>query len=235
MDVWFARQMVSERLKLAENDIPPGYGSPELGPVSTGLGEIYEFYLASKKHTPMELRTMLDWVVAIKLRAVPGVVEVNGMGGRGQAVPGRPRPQAAGRATGCRSATSRASSRRTTPPIGAGYIEKNRESFVIRADAQFHSIEEIENTVVTSDADGTPVLHQAARRGAHRAGAALRRGHQARRGRDRRGHGDDADRLQLARGRARGEGAAGGDPEGAARRASRSGRTTTAPSSSAAC
>ena len=56
------------------------------------------------------------------------------------------------------AATSRASSRRTTPPIGGGYIEKNRESFVIRADAQFHSIEEIENTVVTSDADGTPVL-----------------------------------------------------------------------------
>ena len=81
IDVWFARQMVSERLKLAENDIPHGYGRPELGPVSTGLGEIYEFYLASKKHTPMELRTLLDWVVAIKLRSVPGVVEVNGMGG----------------------------------------------------------------------------------------------------------------------------------------------------------
>ena len=56
-------------------------GRPELGPVSTGLGEIYEFYLVSKRHTPMELRTMLDWVVAYKLRAVPGVVEVNGMGG----------------------------------------------------------------------------------------------------------------------------------------------------------
>ena len=80
-DPWFARQLVSERLKLAETDIPPGYGRPELGPVSTGLGEIYEFYLVSKKHTPMELRTLLDWVVAYKLRAVPGVIEVNGMGG----------------------------------------------------------------------------------------------------------------------------------------------------------
>ena len=80
-DTWFARQAVSERLKLAETDIPPGYGRPELGPVSTGLGEIYEFYLVSKRHTPMELRTLLDWVVAYKLRAVPGVIEVNGMGG----------------------------------------------------------------------------------------------------------------------------------------------------------
>ena len=80
-DPWFARQLASERLKLAESDIPPGYGRPELGPVSTGLGEIYEFYLVSKNHTPMELRTILDWVVAYKLRAVPGVIEVNGMGG----------------------------------------------------------------------------------------------------------------------------------------------------------
>ena len=80
-DTWFARQMVGERLKQAEADIPPGYGRPELGPVSTGLGEIYEFYLVSKRHTPMELRTLLDWVVAYKLRAVPGVIEVNGMGG----------------------------------------------------------------------------------------------------------------------------------------------------------
>jgi len=80
-DPWLARQMVSERLKVAEADIPPGYGNPELGPVSTGLGEIYEFYLVSKRHTPMELRTLLDWDVSIKLRTVPGVVEINGMGG----------------------------------------------------------------------------------------------------------------------------------------------------------
>src|SRR5882672_11931094 len=79
--VWFARQLVSERLKLAEADIPEGYGRPELAPVSTGLGEIYEFYLTSEKHSAMELRTLLDWVVAYKLRSVPGVIEVNGMGG----------------------------------------------------------------------------------------------------------------------------------------------------------
>ncbi|TXC45625.1 CusA/CzcA family heavy metal efflux RND transporter, partial [Salmonella enterica subsp. enterica serovar Typhimurium] len=63
-DIFFARQQVNERLKQAEVDIPPGYGRPKLTPVSTGLGEIYEFYLTSKKHTPMELRTLMDWVVA---------------------------------------------------------------------------------------------------------------------------------------------------------------------------
>ncbi|HXU01614.1 MAG TPA: CusA/CzcA family heavy metal efflux RND transporter, partial [Polyangia bacterium] len=157
VDVWFARQMVSERLKLAENDIPRGYGAPELGPVSTGLGEIYEFYLASKKHTPMELRTLLDWVVAIKLRAVPGVVEVNGMGGEAKQYQVVLDPK---RLAGYRLSLGDIQSilEKNNAAIGAGYIEKNRESFVIRADAQFHSVEEIENTVVTSDADGTPVL-----------------------------------------------------------------------------
>jgi heavy metal efflux system protein len=157
VDVWFARQMVSERLKLAENDIPHGYGRPELGPVSTGLGEIYEFYLASKKHTPMELRTLLDWVVAIKLRSVPGVVEVNGMGGEAKQYQVVLDPK---RLAGYRLSLGDIQDilEKNNAAIGAGYIEKNRESFVIRADAQFHSIEEIENTVVTSDADGTPVL-----------------------------------------------------------------------------
>jgi cobalt-zinc-cadmium resistance protein CzcA len=157
VDVWFARQMVSERLKLAENDIPPGYGRPELGPVSTGLGEIYEFYLASKTHSPMELRTLLDWVVAIKLRSVPGVVEVNGMGGEAKQYQVVLDPK---RLAGYRLSLGAIEDilEKNNAAIGAGYIEKNREAFVIRADAQFHSIEEIENTVVTSDQDGTPVL-----------------------------------------------------------------------------
>jgi len=173
VDVWFARQMVSERLKLAENDIPAGYGRPELGPVSTGLGEIYEFYLASKKHTPMELRTLLDWVVAIKLRAVPGVVEVNGMGGEAKQYQVVLDPK---RLAGYRLSLGDIESilEKNNAAIGAGYIEKNRESFVIRADAQFHSIEEIENTVVTSDADGTPVLIK--QLGEVRVGPALRFG-----------------------------------------------------------
>jgi cobalt-zinc-cadmium resistance protein CzcA len=156
-DTWFARQMVSERLKLAEGDIPPGYGRPELGPVSTGLGEIYEFYLVSKKHTPMELRTLLDWVVAYKLRAVPGVIEVNGMGGEAKQYQMVVDPK--------RLAAYRLSLGQihdillsNNASIGGGYIEKNGESFVIRAAAQFRSVEDIENTVVTADADGTPVL-----------------------------------------------------------------------------
>ena len=156
-ETWFARQMVSERLKLAENDIPPGYGRPELGPVSTGLGEIYEFYLASKRHTPMELRTLLDWEVAVKLRAVPGVVEVNGMGGE---VKQYQVVVDAKRLAAYRLALSDVERilEVNNASVGGGYIEKNRESFVIRGDAQYQTLEDIENTVITSDAAGTPVL-----------------------------------------------------------------------------
>ncbi len=172
-DPWLARQMVSERLKVAEADIPPGYGRPELGPVSTGLGEIYEFYLVSKRHTPMELRTVLDWVVAPKLRSVPGVVEVNGMGGEAKQYQVVLEPK---RLAGYRLSLGDVQTilERNNASVGGGYIEKNRESFAIRADAQFHTIEDIENTVVTSDADGTPVLIK--NLGAVRIGPALRFG-----------------------------------------------------------
>ncbi|MCG5055837.1 MAG: CusA/CzcA family heavy metal efflux RND transporter [Myxococcales bacterium] len=156
-DPWFARQLVMERLKLAETQIPEGYGNPELGPVSTGLGEIYEFYLTSERHSPMELRTLLDWVVAYKLRSVPGVIEVNGMGGEAKQYQVIVDPK---RLAGYKLSLGHIHDvlEKNNASIGAGYIEKNSESFVIRGDALFKNMEDIENTVVASDADGTPVL-----------------------------------------------------------------------------
>ena len=141
--------------------------------MSTGLGEIYEFYLVSKRHTPMELRTMLDWDVSIKLRSVPGVVEVNGMGGEAKQYQVVLDPK---RLAGYRLSLGDVQSilERNNASIGGGYIEKNRESFSIRGDGQFHSLQEIENTVVTSDADGTPVLIK--NLGSVRIGSALRFG-----------------------------------------------------------
>src|SRR3954468_14111848 len=141
-DVWFARQMVSERLKLAEAEIPPGYGRPELGPVSTGLGEIYEFYLVSKRHTPMELRTLLDWVVAYRLRSVPGVIEVSAMGGEAkqfQVVLDAKR-MAAHHLTLHQVYEIL---QRNNAALGGGYIEKNSEAYVIRGDAQYKDLEDI--------------------------------------------------------------------------------------------
>ncbi|MGZ3440946.1 MAG: efflux RND transporter permease subunit, partial [Polyangia bacterium] len=156
-DVWRARQLVSERLKIAEADIPEGYGRPELAPVSTGLGEIYEFYLQSKDHSPMELRTLLDWVVSYRLRSVPGVIEVNGMGGEAKqyqvVLDSR-------RLAGYKLTVAHVldTLQRNNAARGGGYIEKGGESYVIRGDALFKNLDDIGNTVVASDADGTPVL-----------------------------------------------------------------------------
>jgi cobalt-zinc-cadmium resistance protein CzcA len=156
-DIWFARQLVAERLKQVDTDIPANYGHPYMAPVSTSLGEIYQFYLTSDRHTPMELRTILDWQIAKKLRSVPGVIEVNAMGGEAKQyqVVVDPRKLAAYRVT-LRHLSEVLE--RNNAALGAGYIERNREAYVIRADAQYKSADDIANTVVTTDSDGTPVL-----------------------------------------------------------------------------
>ncbi|MFO0623736.1 MAG: CusA/CzcA family heavy metal efflux RND transporter [Polyangia bacterium] len=159
VNVWFARQLVSERMKIAEVDIPPEYGHPELAPVSTGLGEIYEFYLESTdgKHSPMELRTLLDWVVSYKLRSVPGVIEVNAMGGEAKQYQVVLDPK---RLAAYKLSLGQVYDmlRRNNANIGGGYIEKNRESYVIRGEAQYQDPRDIGNTVIATDQDGTPVL-----------------------------------------------------------------------------
>lgn len=87
VDVYFARQLINEKLKEAEEKIPQGIGKPELGPVSTGLGEIYQYVLhpkkgAENKYSPTDLRTMQDWIVARQLYGTPGVAEINSFGGK---------------------------------------------------------------------------------------------------------------------------------------------------------
>ncbi len=81
MDIYFCRRLVMERLPQAQSLIPPGMGEPEMGPISTGLGEIYQFQVKGGGLSNMELRSILDWDIAPKLRSVPGVVEVNTHGG----------------------------------------------------------------------------------------------------------------------------------------------------------
>lgn len=86
VDIYFARQLVNEKLKAAEAQIPEGIGTPELAPVSTGLGEVYQYILhpkagSEKKYSAMDLRTMQDWIVARQLYGTPGIAEVNSFGG----------------------------------------------------------------------------------------------------------------------------------------------------------
>src|SRR5262249_7152935 len=80
LDIYCARQLVNERVQQARNDIPPGYGSPQLGPISSGLGEVFHFEVRGEGHSMMELRTILDWQISPRLRMVPGIVEVNTFG-----------------------------------------------------------------------------------------------------------------------------------------------------------
>lgn len=157
VNVWFARQLVSERLKLAEAAIPEGYGRPELAPVSTGLGEIYEFYLESDRHSPMELRTLLDWVVGYRLRSVPGVIEVNSLGGEAKEyqVVLDPRKMAQFRLS-LRKVLN--ALKESSANVGGGYIEKHDEQVVLRGEAQFTKVEDIAFTVLGNDQDGTPIL-----------------------------------------------------------------------------
>jgi len=80
VDIYFARQLVFERLQAAGGELPPGVET-EMGPISTGLGEIYQYTLESDSHSPMELRTIQDWIVSPQLRSIAGVTEVNSFGG----------------------------------------------------------------------------------------------------------------------------------------------------------
>ena len=81
VDIYFARQLVFERLEAAKGEIPPGLGDPELGPITSGLGQVYQYYLQGEGYSLMELREIQDWIVKFQLRTVPGVTEILSFGG----------------------------------------------------------------------------------------------------------------------------------------------------------
>ena len=86
MDIYLARQLISERIKVAEADIPEGLGQPEMGPITTGLGEIYQYVIYPEEdfkdqYTSTDLRTMQDWIIKRQLTNVDGVIEINSSGG----------------------------------------------------------------------------------------------------------------------------------------------------------
>jgi heavy metal efflux system protein len=154
-DVWFARQLVLERLRRAV--LPPSAEVPELAPVSTGLGEIYQFVLRSDLHTPMQLRTMLDWEIVPQLRSVRGVIEVNTQGGelkQFQVMVDHARLRAHDVSLGDVTNALRAANMN----VGGGYLERNDESFVIRGRGLLHDEREIANVVIATPPKGAPVL-----------------------------------------------------------------------------
>ncbi|MBZ5711783.1 efflux RND transporter permease subunit [Nannocystis pusilla] len=172
-DIYFARQLINERMREATEAVPDGYGTPEMGPISTGLGEIYQFTVRGEGHSLMELEELLDWYIGPQLRTVPGVVEVNSFGGENreyQVVLDPKRLQALDLSVGDVAAALRVSNANA----GGGYIEHNQEHFVIGSNGLVQSREDLERVVLGSTPQGVPIT--VASVGEVRFGPKLRRG-----------------------------------------------------------
>ncbi|HNX50810.1 MAG TPA: CusA/CzcA family heavy metal efflux RND transporter [Thermoanaerobaculaceae bacterium] len=154
VDPYFSRQLVFERLQGAREGLPPGV-EPELAPLSTGLGEIFQYTLEGDV-SPMEKRTLQDWLVAPQLRSVAGVTEVNSFGGFVKQVQVQVHPSRL-LAYGLTMRDVADALERGNSSAGGGYILKGWEQMVIRGDGLFHSLQDVER-VVLKVADGTPVL-----------------------------------------------------------------------------
>ncbi|MGI9471714.1 MAG: efflux RND transporter permease subunit [Rubripirellula sp.] len=156
-DVYFARQVVSERLPSAASAIPAGYGTPELGPLTTALGEILQFEVRGDGFNPMELRSLLEWQVAPKLREVSGVTEVNTHGGFYQTFEIRPDPdQMASSHIGLDLLFTRLAENNGS--VGGGYVVHHDEQRFIRGEALLKGVEDINQIIVRRTENGTPIL-----------------------------------------------------------------------------
>ncbi len=155
VDVYFARQLVNERLSQAREAIPPSFGDPEMGPVSTGLGEVYMFTVEGEGLSAMGRRTILDWDIAPRLRAVPGVTEVWGGLPKEYQVVVDPARLAA-YSLSLKDVFEAVS--RGTGNSGGGYLEHNREQYVIRGEGLVGTTTDIANVVLKAGKDGTPVM-----------------------------------------------------------------------------
>lgn len=161
-DVYWARQQVAERLQTVQNEIPEGVGTPELGPISTGLGEIYQYVVRPEKgfenqFDATELRTIQDWIVRRQLLGVKGVAEVSSFGGKLKQY------EIAVNSNKLQSLNLSISDvftalENNNQNTGGAYIEKGPTVLYIRSEGLIGNKEDIENISVTATQDGIPVL-----------------------------------------------------------------------------
>lgn len=144
-----ARGLVAQRLPDARNAIPTSAGRPQLGPLTTSLGEVYHFTLRWPGHTLREIRTLLDWDVAYRLRSVPGVVEVNSWGGDVRQLEVRLKEHAL-LAQGVTPAMVEAAVLGTGNTVSGGFIERSEEGTFLRAQMAYRSREDVARQVVTT-------------------------------------------------------------------------------------
>lgn len=162
-DLYFARQLVNERLQTAREQLPEG-AEAVMGPISTGLGEIFLWTVEAEEgalkadgtpYSATDLRVIQDWIIKPQLRTVPGVAEINTIGGHAKLFQVAPDPArlAAYRITLADLVTAL---ERNNANVGAGFIERNGEQLTIRAPGQLEGIEDIAAIVVTQR-EGTPI------------------------------------------------------------------------------
>jgi cobalt-zinc-cadmium resistance protein CzcA len=161
MGTYLPRQLIAEKIKSASEKIPDGFGTPEMGPITTGLGEIYQYTLDTKpgfkdKYSPMELRTIQDWVVKRQLSGIPGVVEVNTWGGFLKQYEVALNPEKLKSMNITHSQVLDALEKNNSV-AGGGYIEKTNESYFVRGEGMIKSLDDIKNIVV-KNVDGVPIL-----------------------------------------------------------------------------
>ena len=163
VDIYFARQLINERLKEAEEKIPAGIGVPEMAPVSTGLGEVYQYIIHPKsgsehKYSAKDLREMQDWIVARQLYGTPGVAEVNSFGGELKQFEVAVNPQCL-RAMNVNIPELFTALEKNNQNTGGAYIDKKPNAYFIRGIGLVTSIEDVKQIPIKSSG-GIPVLVQ---------------------------------------------------------------------------
>ena len=162
-DIYFARQLVNERITQARDKLPPGV-TPEMGPIATGLGEIYLWTVEADRrakkadgspYTDTDLREIQDWVIKPQLRNVPGVTEINSIGGYVKEYQIAPNPERLA-SLGVSMENLVTAIDQNNQNTGAGYIEKRGEQYLVRAPGQVRTVEDIRNVVI-KNAGGIPV------------------------------------------------------------------------------
>jgi len=161
MDVYLARQLVGEYLREAEENIPAELGKPTLSPISTGLGEIYQYVVRPEEgfedqYSPMDLRTIQDWIIRRQLSGIEGVVEVNTLGGYLKQYEVAVNPNLL-KSIQLSITDIFAALENSNENTGGAYIEKNPRTYYIRTNGIAQSLEDIENIVVTVQS-GKPIL-----------------------------------------------------------------------------
>jgi cobalt-zinc-cadmium resistance protein CzcA len=159
VDTYFARQLVLERLSQARSQIPSHIGTPEMGPITTGLGEIYQYELRSAKEGEYDataLRTIQDWIVRRQLLSVPGVTEVNSFGGLEKQYQIRVDPNLL-HSFGVTLDDVYDAVSRNNSNVGGAYIEKGSEQYLLRSIGLATSLDDLRKIVVKTGKEGVPI------------------------------------------------------------------------------